>query len=145
MTFEFIVSDEEKVCAYSKEKTPLIEKIENLCQGKKIQAKNLFGYFEKDIVSLDSDEISYISIEEDKTIARVGNRKYQIKERISSLEDVLGKDFIQINRYALINIHHIDRFDTSWTGTLVVYLKDGTKDFVSRRKIRPLKERIGIK
>ncbi len=145
MTFEFIVSDEEKVCAYSKEKTPLIEKIENLCQGKKIQAKNLFGYLEKDIVSLDSDEISYISIEEDKTIARVGNRKYQIKERISSLEDVLGKDFIQINRYALINIHHIDRFDTSWTGTLVVYLKDGTKDFVSRRKIRPLKERIGIK
>ncbi len=145
MTFEFIVSDEEKVCAYSKERTPLIDKIENLCQEKTIQAKNLFGYLEKDIVSLDLDEISYISIEEEKTIAHVEKRKYQIKEKISSLEEILGIDFIQINRYALVNIHHIARFDTSWNGNLVVYLKDGTKDFVSRRKIRTLKERIGIK
>ncbi len=145
MIFEFIVSDEEKVCAYSKERTPLIDKIENLCQGKKIQAKNLFGYLEKDIVFLNLDEISYISIEDEKTIARIGKKKYQIKEKISSLEEMLGKDFIQINRYALVNIHHIARFDTSWNGNLVVYLNDGTRDFVSRRRIRSLKERIGIK
>ncbi len=145
MIFEFIVSDEEKVCAYSKERTPLIDKIENLCQEKKIQAKNLFGYLEKDIVFLNLDEISYISIEDEKTIARIGKRKYQIKEKISSLEEMLGKDFIQINRYALVNIHHIARFDTSWNGNLVVYLNDGTRDFVSRRRIRSLKERIGIK
>lgn len=145
MTFEFIVSDEEKVCAYSKERSPLIDKIENLCQEKKIQAKNLFGYLEKDIVFLNLDEISYISIEEEKTIAHIGKKKYQMKEKISSLEEMLGKDFIQINRYALVNIHHIARFDTSWNGNLVVYLKDGTRDFVSRRRIRSLKERIGIK
>ena len=50
-----------------------------------------------------------------------------------------------INQGCLVNIDKIDHFDASISGNLIIYLKSGYKDYVSRRQIKNVKERIGIK
>lgn len=146
MKFQFEKSNEEKVVVYASERNKIVDQIEQLCsQDLFIPLKNIYGYLDKDIINIEISSISYIFIEDNKTIAKVGNKKYKIEGSIQELEKKLNTSFVQINRYALINVNYIERFDASWNGNLIVLLKDGTKDFVSRRRIKLLKERIGLK
>ena len=53
-------------------------------------------------------------------------------------------NFVKINQSCIVNVNKIERFDTSVSGTLKVSLKNGYTDYVSRRQLKPIKERIGI-
>ena len=44
----------------------------------------------------------------------------------------------------LINIDKIKRFDASLSGFLLVTLKNGYSDYVSRRNLKNVKERLGL-
>ena len=56
----------------------------------------------------------------------------------------LGTDFIKINQSCIANIRQIQRFDTSFSGTLRVIFKNGYTDYVSRRQLKAVKERLGL-
>ena len=58
---------------------------------------------------------------------------------------MLKDSFVYINQGCLANLKMIDHFDASIGGTLMVVFKSGYKDFVSRRQLKNIKERIGIK
>ena len=64
--------------------------------------------------------------------------------RLYSIEEKLSEDFIKINQSTVINIKKIQRFDVSVTGTLKVIMKNGYTDYVSRRRIKNVKERLGL-
>ena len=49
-----------------------------------------------------------------------------------------------INNKIFANIEKMERFDTSISGTLKIRFKNGDVDYVSRRQLRAVKERIGI-
>ena len=81
---------------------------------------------------------------------RVKEGTYKIKQKLYELEDSLrGKDFIRISNSCLIHINQVECFDTSVLGTILVRLKDGTQETVSKRRVaqimKLLRERGNLK
>jgi DNA-binding LytR/AlgR family response regulator len=72
------------------------------------------------------------------------NETFQLKERLYMLEEMLDDSFLKINQSCIANIHKIKKFDASFSGALFVTLQNGYKDYVSRRRLKAVKERIGL-
>lgn len=72
---------------------------------------------------------------------RTVNGIYRIKMKLYELEEVLDKnDFIKISNSCIVNINQVECFDISILGTIVVKLKDDTKESVSKRNIKKVKQ-----
>ncbi len=75
---------------------------------------------------------------------------YKIKQKLYELENLLSqKDFVRISNSCMIHINQVECFDTSVLGTVLVNLKDGTQETVSKRRVaqimKLLKERGNLK
>ena len=132
---------EEEVVIYVHEKNSLSYEIEELVLGKSLE---LFGYKDKNIVKLSPSDVFCFTVENNKVYALCEREKYQIKQRLYLLEEILDKDFVKINQSCIANIRKISKFDTSITGTLMVSFKNGHRDYVSRRQMKKVKERMGF-
>ena len=63
---------------------------------------------------------------------------------VSDMEKKLPENFVKINQSCIANIDKINRFDASFSGTLKLIFKNSYTDYVSRRQLKTVKERIGI-
>ena len=142
MKCEIIINPlcEEKVVIYAKQKSALTEQIEKLIE----QDTTLLGYNENEIVSLNLNDINCISVISNKVYAICDNGQYLLKQRLYSLEEKLPNNFVKINQSCLANIKKMEKFDTSISGTLKILFKNGHTDYVSRRQLKLIKQRIGI-
>lgn len=132
---------EEEVLIFAHEKTKLVEDIINL-----INNENMFtGYSEGEIHRLNLSEISCFTVEDNKVYALTDKDKLQIKHRLYQVEEKLSDDFVKINQSCIANIKKIKKFDSSVSGMLTVTLKNGYRDYVSRRNLKSVKERLGVK
>ncbi len=132
---------EEEVLIFAHEKTKLIEDILNL-----INNENMFtGYSEGEIHRLNLSEISCFTVEDNKVYALTDKDKLQIKHRLYQVEEKLSDDFVKINQSCIANIKKIKKFDSSVSGMLTVTFKNGYRDYVSRRNLKSVKERLGVK
>ena len=133
---------EEEIIIFAHEKSELIESIEKLVQNDSLV---LVGYKGQQIFKLDFNDIFCFTIEDSKIYAITENDKLQIKRRLYLIEQILDNNFVKINQSCIANIKKIDHFDASISGSLIVIFKNGHRDYVSRRQIKLVKERIGIK
>lgn len=148
MKFKFIKdNNEEKVVVYAQEKNNLVNQIEELVISNDliIDGVNINGYLESDIVPIKIFDIVSFYCDDDKTFARVGNKSYQIKFRLYQIEEKLSNSFIRINKSRIINKNFIEKFDISWNGTIMVKMKNGDFDYVSRRLLKTVKERMELR
>ena len=136
-------SREEEVIVYAHSRNRLVEDIEDLVlQGH----TELIGYgADGAIKKLSPSEVLCFATEGGRLYAHCEREKFEVRERIYMLEEMLGADFVKINQSCIANIKSIDRFKVSLGGALVVVFKNGYKDYVSRRQIKAVKERIGFK
>lgn len=143
MKFSFFIDKnrEEEVIVYAHEKTKLIDKIEALIAEDDFE---LTGYLDREAVKLDLADICCFTIENNKIYAVTGKEKYLLKTRLYQLEEKLSDNFIKINQSCIANIRKIRKFDASFSGTLTVVFKNGYKDYVSRRNVKKVKERLGL-
>ena len=133
---------EEEIIVFAHERTKLIDEIESLVNEFK---KEIIGYTDGGVFKLVPAQITCFVVENNKVYAISGKEKLQIKMRLYQLEKMLGVGFIKINQSCIANINEIKKFDTSISGTLKVIFKNGYSDYVSRRNIRTVKERLGVK
>ena len=143
MKFTVILNSEreDEVIVYAKEKNSLVKSIEDLVNG----ADNYFTVQnERGIKRITEKEAYCFYIEDKKVYALTEKEKLLLKMRLYSIEEKLSEDFIKINQSTVINIKKIQRFDVSVTGTLKVIMKNGYTDYVSRRRIKNVKERLGL-
>ncbi len=132
---------EEEIIIYAHEKTPLTDAIEQLVSE---AGMDIIGYGDKEAVKLDVSEICCFSVNDGKVFAHTLSGKYRLKQRLFQLEEKLPDSFIKINQSCLANIRMIERFDASFSGSLLVRFKDGSSDYVSRRQMKSVKERFGM-
>lgn len=142
MKFTYIESDKEEVIAYGKEKNHLIKTIEELCL---MDTDTIIGYSDSFVKKMNIGDIECFFTLSEKVYALCEGEKYQVKKRLYELSEMYQETFIYINQGCLANMNYIDYFDVSISGTLLVYFKSGYKDYASRRKIKYIKERMGIK
>ena len=143
MEFRLIIDKdrEEEVIVYAHKNTDKIEKIKAIVCEK---AELLKGYLENDIVLLTFDEIYCFAIERGRLYALTKDKRLLLKERLYQIEERIDGDFIKINQSCVVKIDKIERFSASFGGALKVKLKNGYTDYVSRRQIKAIKERMGI-
>jgi len=132
---------EEEILIYAHEKTQLVDQIEKLVSDDSFE---LIGYKDREAVRLNTNDVFCFIAEDNKVYALTENEKLSLKFRLYQIEEKLSENFVKINQSCIANINQIDRFDASFSGTLVVIFKNGYNDFVSRRQVKNIKERFGL-
>ena len=134
-------NNEEKIVIYTKEETNLAKQIEKIVNE---NAFELLGYKDEEIVKLTPSQIYCVSVIDNKVWAILEKEKYLLKHRLYEVQKKLPENFVKINQSCIANIDKINRFDASFSGTLKLIFKNSYTDYVSRRQLKTVKERIGI-
>lgn len=133
---------EEEVIIYLHEENEISQKIEELISQSQAE---LIGYTDNSVTILQPKDIYCFTVENNKIFALTEKERYRLKQRLYVLEETLGDDFLKINQSCIVNIKAIRQFDVSLGGSLMILLKNGYRDYVSRRQLKTVKERIGFK
>lgn len=99
---------------------------------------------EEDIIVLQPKEIYMIRVENGDTIIYGEIQKYRSRRRLYELGVQLGKQFMQISKSTLINLSYMDSIEPGFSGTLLLKLKNGCKDYVSRKYLPEFKKYLGL-
>ena len=132
---------QERVVVYAKENSPLLEEIRALAEQAGVA---LLGKRNGMLARLNLLDIDYIAVWDGKVYAVSGKEQYLLRERLYTLEQRLPESFVKINQSCLANIQKMVRFDTSLSGTMKIFFQNGHSDYVSRRQLKTIKERLGI-
>lgn len=130
----------EEIIIYAHEKTELINEIERLVAENNF---NLFGYIENEAKKLNLSAVNCFITENNKVYA-LTDEKLQIKLRLYQLEDMLDENFIKINQSCIANIKQIESVKATFSGAISVVFKNGYQDYISRRNLKNVKERLGV-
>jgi len=132
---------EEKVLIYANERTKLIDEIESLVESVNV---DLTGTFNDEIIKIDINDVSCFLSENNKVFALVSDKKYQIKQRLYQIEAMNLDMFVKINQSCLANKKKIKKFESTIGGSLKVVFKNGYIDYISRRELKNVKQRMGL-
>jgi len=99
---------------------------------------------EEDIVVLQPKEIYMVRVEDGDTIIYGARQKYRSRKRLYELAQQLGKQFMQISKTTLVNLSYMDSIEPGFSGTLLLKLKNGDKDYVSRKYLPEFKKYLGL-
>ena len=99
---------------------------------------------EEDIVVLQPKDIYMVRVEDGDTAIYGAKQRYRSRKRLYELSDQLGKQFMQISKTTLINLSYMDSIEPGFSGTLLLKLKNGNKDYVSRKYLPEFKKYLGI-
>lgn len=83
----------------------------------------------KDIIVIYSDKKS--------NYCRTKNGTYKIKSKLYEIEK-MDENLIRISKSCITNVRHIDKFDISEIGKIIIKLDDGSEEIVSRRKTKQI-------
>lgn len=120
------------------------------------EIRNMLDYFstgnspvtafrnEEDTIILQPSDIYMIRIEGGDTIIYSRNQKYRSRKRLYELKEQVGKQFMQISKSTLINLSYMDSVEAGFSGTLLLKMKNGCKDYVSRKYLPEFKKYLGL-
>ena len=140
MRLEIFIDKEadEKILIYARERTSLVDKIARIVEGE----ESLVAKRDRISYNLEFCDIICFTSQQNKVFAHTYKEEYEVDEKIYELEEFLPDNFLKINKSCIANIEKIKSFDASVTGTLCVNFKNGYRDFVSRRRMKYVKERL---
>ena len=143
MKFKLFIDKEreEEVIVYAHEKSRLVSEIESLIED---SASELVGFNRGEAIRISAGDVYSFVLEEGRLFAVAENEKFLIKSRLYKVEEKLPQNFVKINQSCIANIKKIKKFDVTVSGTLKVVFKNGYTDYVSRRNIKKVKERLGL-
>ena len=96
------------------------------------------------MVVLKAEEIYMIRVEGGDTVIYTENKKYYSRRRLYEMLEQIGTCFMQISKQTVINLSCIKSIETGFGGTLLLKLKNGSSDYVSRKYLPNLKRYLGI-
>ncbi len=99
---------------------------------------------EEDIVILKPNEIYMVKVENGDTVIYAKDRQYRSRKRLYELSEQLGKQFMQISKSTIINLSYMDSIEPGFSGTMLLKLKNGCKDYVSRTYLPEFKKYLGL-
>lgn len=123
---------------YSKENQSIKEFVEYInnyesdYKSKVMVINDGYSYLEiyyKDIIMFYSDKKN--------NYCKTNTGQYKIKSKLYEIEQ-MDKNFIRISKSCIVNINHVEKFDLSETGKIMIKLDDLTEETVSRRKTRDI-------
>lgn len=96
------------------------------------------------IVILQSSEIYMVRVENERTVIYGKDKKFLSPKRLYQLEQQLGNGFMKISKSTVINLSHIKCVEPSFKGMMSLVMKNGLKDWISRKYLPDFKKYLGI-
>ncbi len=96
------------------------------------------------IIVLTPEEIYMIRTENENVVVYNKDRSYISNKRLYEMEASLGNGFLRISKSTITNLRMIDYVEPTFNGMMMILLKNGCKDFISRKYLPQLKEYLGI-
>ncbi|RIA77718.1 LytTr DNA-binding domain-containing protein [Anaeroplasma bactoclasticum] len=132
---------EEEILIYAHEENDLVKDIISLVA---LQDKTINGIYNDEIQLITPSLVSCFISENNKVYALINDKKYLIKKRLYQIEEMMDESFLKINQSCLVNRKKIVKFQASIGGSLMVILDNGYKDYVARRELKNIKQRMGL-
>ena len=142
MKFTVIIDEEreEEIIVYAKKESRFTAELESFVKS---NTSEILGYGEGSAVKLSPAEVYAFAVENGKVFAHTAAEKLMIQKRLYQVEEDMSEGFVKINQSCIVNIAQIERFEPTFGGSLMVVMKNGYRDYVSRRQMKTVKERIG--
>ena len=96
------------------------------------------------IIVLRPDEIYMVRVENEKTVVYTKTKRYDGGKRLYEFEEILGKGFMRISKGTLANLHYLDYFESTLGGLMLLVLKNGCKECISRKYLPAFKQYLGL-
>ncbi|UOQ86796.1 LytTR family DNA-binding domain-containing protein [Gracilibacillus salinarum] len=123
--------------------TEELEEIIAIIKGR--NRKRLFGIESDQTVLLDPREIEFVYAESRRIFACIGNRKLEIRMKLYEIESILAPyNFMRFSKSVIGNLNHIVSFELSFNGNLCVHFQSGSKEYISRKYVTPIKNRLAM-
>ena len=102
------------------------------------------AYHEEKLIILQPEDIFMVRVEDGDTILYGAKQKSRSRKRLYELSIQLGKQFMQISKSTLVNLSYLDSVEPGFGGTMLLKLKNGCKDYVSRKYLPAFKNYLGL-
>ena len=132
---------EDRVEFYLQEMT---DKITRIAKELTNDNSRLQCYKNSDIIPVKYEEIILIQSENNILMVYTDEDSYEYHGRLYQVKDELPNMFIEASRSAIFNYRKIDHLEILGSGMIDVILENQMRVGISRRKIRILKERLGL-
>lgn len=129
---------DEEILIFAKERTELVYKIERLVKGD----ENIVAKRDRVSYNIELSDVVCFTSDDNKVFVHAGKEIFEVDEKLYELEMSLPDNFLKINKSCIANIEKIKSFDATISGTLAVNFKNGCRDYVSRRRLKYVKERL---
>jgi len=102
------------------------------------------GFSDERLIVLQPEEIYMVRVEEETTVIYSKESRYTSRKRLKEIHAQVGDRFMQISKSTIINLKYLDSMEAGFGGTMVLKLKNGCKDYVSRFYLKALKQYLGL-
>ncbi|MBR0127345.1 MAG: LytTR family transcriptional regulator [Firmicutes bacterium] len=99
---------------------------------------------EEDLVVLKASDIYMVRVEGGDMIIYGESNQYRSRKRLYELAEQLGSQFMQISKSTLVNLSYLDSIEPGFGGTMLLKLKNGCSDYVSRKYLPEFKRYLGL-
>ncbi|MFR5487166.1 LytTR family DNA-binding domain-containing protein [Eubacterium sp.] len=127
---------------YTDKVTDEIQRMIDIFSANKIPITALKN--EDSTVILRPEEIYMVRVEDGDIMILTEKEKYRSRKRLYEIEQQLGKQFMQISKSTLVNLAYLDSMEAGFNGTLLLKLKNGCMDYVSRTYLPNFKKYLGL-
>lgn len=91
-----------------------------------------------------AQEVYMIRVEGSETKLYTKQEEFSTRKRLYEVLDQLGDGFLQISKACAVNLSHIQSVEAGFGGSLLLKMKNGLSDYVSRKYLPRLKQYLGI-
>ena len=85
-----------------------------------------------------------VKVENGDTMIFGQSQKYRSRKRLYEIERQLGTQFMQISKSTLVNLAYLDSIESGFNGTMLLKLKNGCREYVSRTYLPNFKKYLGL-
>ncbi len=127
---------------YANEITPEVRRAAALLEGK---SSEVISVTENGRIRvLRPAEIYMVRAENEKTAIYTEAKRYECGRRLYELEESLGKGFMRISKGTLASLRYIDYVEPTLGGLMLLVLKNGCKECISRKYLPAFKKYLGL-
>lgn len=92
------------------------------------------------------DEADIVALHAENKWCRIftDTANYTCRKRLYEIENILCKDFMRISKSIIVNLQKIENVEAVFNGMLLLRMKNGSKEYVSRTYLPKMKEFLGI-
>ncbi len=96
------------------------------------------------LVVIKPEDVYMVRAEGGDTVIYTEKEKYYSRKRLYELLNQLGGGFMQISKQTIVKLSCVKSVEAGFSGTLLLKLKNGASDYVSRKYLPDFKKYLGI-